>query len=77
MLLNSDLNVGNNLDGEYEFLKDLGLIEDGTEIKIGDDDANDEFGTGDDTDDDDEFVMISKKMMIAGILVDHILGMII
>jgi hypothetical protein len=33
----------------------VGLIEDDTEIKIGDDDANDEFGMGDDTNDDDEF----------------------
>jgi hypothetical protein len=53
-LLNSDLSVGNNLDGEYEFLKALGLIEDDTEVKIGDDDGNNEFGTGYDTDDEDD-----------------------
>ena len=55
LLTNSlDLSAGNNLDGEYEFLKALGLIEDDDEVKIGDDDANDEFGRGDDTNVDDE-----------------------
>ena len=55
LLTNSlDLSVGNNLDGEYEFLKALGLIEDDDEVKIGDDDANDEFGRGDDTNVDDK-----------------------
>ena len=59
LLIDSDLSVSKNLDGEYEFLKDLRLIEDDIEIKIGNNDANDEFGIGDDTDDnnddDDEF----------------------
>lgn len=41
-LIDSDLSVGEILDGEYD------------EIRIGDDDANDEFGTGDDTDNDGE-----------------------
>ena len=68
LLTTSDLSAGNNLDGEYEFLKALGLIEDDDEVKIGDDevkigddevkigddDANDEFGRGDDTNVDDE-----------------------
>ncbi|CAI2194448.1 3023_t:CDS:2, partial [Funneliformis geosporum] len=45
LLTNSDLSAGNNLDGEYEFLKALGLLEDVDEVKI-DDDTNDEFGTG-------------------------------
>ena len=40
-------------DGKYDFLKALDLIDD-DEIKIGDDDANDEFSMGDDTDDDDD-----------------------
>jgi hypothetical protein len=35
-------------------LKALGLIEDDTDVKTGDDDGNNEFGTGDDTDDDDD-----------------------
>ena len=56
LLIDSDLSVGNNPDGEYG------------EIKIGDDDTNDnnEFWTVDD-----------KKMMIGGIIVNHIPGMII
>ena len=49
LLTNSDLNVDNNLDGEYEFLKALGLIED--EVKINAINANDEESV---TDDDDE-----------------------
>jgi hypothetical protein len=61
--------VGKNLDGEYN------------EIKIGDDDANDELvrvmipmmmtmNSG-------RLMMISKKMMIGGILVNHTPDMII
>jgi len=49
LLTNSDLSVDNNLNGEYKFLKALRLIEDDDEIKIGDDDANDEFEKSDDT----------------------------
>ena len=49
LLTNSDLSAGNNLDGEYEFLKALGLIED--EVKINAVNADDEESV---TDDDDE-----------------------
>ena len=49
LLTNSDLSTGNNLDGEYEFLKALGLIED--EVKINAVNADDEESV---TDDDDE-----------------------
>jgi hypothetical protein len=43
LLIDSDLSVGKNLDGGYD------------EIKIGNDDADDEFGINDDTNDDNEF----------------------
>ncbi|CAI2190271.1 11886_t:CDS:2 [Funneliformis geosporum] len=45
LLTNSDLSAGNNLDGEYEFLKALGLLEDVDKVKINNN-TNDEFGTG-------------------------------
>ena len=54
LLTNSDLSANNNLDGEYEFLKALGLLEDDDEVMIGDDDANDKFEMGDDTEEEDD-----------------------
>ena len=67
LLTNSlDLSAGNNLDGEYEFLKALGLIED--EVKINAVNADDEESVMDDDDescddaddDDDEWWDPSK-----------------
>jgi len=49
LLIDSDLSIGNNLDGEYKFLKAL------------EDNADDEFGTNEDTNDDDEFWTIDLE----------------